>query len=85
MKITVTKDGKVFKDNILLNPRLLRGYLRVKVDGSTYSVHRLVALAYIHNPENKPCVCHKDNDRTNNHRYLGENVSFLAFSGKKLA
>ena len=29
-------------------------------------VHRLVALTYIPNPENKPCVCHKDNNRTNN-------------------
>lgn len=27
---------------------------------------RLVALTWIPNPENKPCVCHKDNDRTNN-------------------
>lgn len=59
MKITITKDGKVFKDDILLKPRLIRGYLKVKIEGSTYSVHRLVALAYIPNPENKPCVCNK--------------------------
>lgn len=30
-------------------------------------IHRLVAEAYIPNPLNKPCVCHKDNVRTNNH------------------
>lgn len=54
MKITITRDGNVFKDNILLKPRLIRGYLKVKIEGSTYSVHRLVAMTYIPNPKNKP-------------------------------
>lgn len=30
-------------------------------------IHRLVAEAYIPNPLYKPCVCHKDSNRDNNH------------------
>ena len=90
MKIIVTKDGKVFKDNTLLKPRLFKGYLRVKINGSTHLVHRLVALTYIPNPENKPCVCHKDNNRTNNrveNLYWGtvkENMSQASRDGRML-
>ena len=47
------------------------GYLRINLydDGvmKTFTVHRLVACAFINNPNDKECVDHIDNNRTNNH------------------
>lgn len=33
----------------------------------TFRIHRLVAAAFIPNPDNKPCIDHIDGDRANNH------------------
>ena len=33
----------------------------------TYPLHRIVADAFIPNPDNLPCINHKDEDPTNNH------------------
>ena len=46
------------------------GYMRVKlskgVNRGMYSVHRLVAMTFIENPNNYPVVHHKDTNRGNN-------------------
>ena len=42
------------------------GYLSVRTSDACYSVHRLVASAYIPNPLNKPEVNHKDGIKSNN-------------------
>lgn len=44
------------------------GYHTVKVAGKLRKVHRLVAEAFIPNPDNLPEVNHKDFNRANNHR-----------------
>lgn len=48
-----------------------KGYYVVKLHNSKkkkhFRINRLVAMVYIPNQDNKPCVCHKDNLRTNNH------------------
>ena len=70
----VTKDGKVYNirrnREVTIHPhyRTGRNIVHLYSNGKRYNlkVYRLVAEAYIPNPENKPCVCHKDNDRTNN-------------------
>ncbi len=42
------------------------GYKRVQVGGKTYKVHRLVAEAFIENPDWKKTVDHIDRNRANN-------------------
>ena len=80
LKTKYTKhDGRPYVT--LRNPKL--GIRRLA------KVHRLVALAYIPNPENKPCVCHKDNNPLNNHYknlYWGthqENMAQMVVDGRK--
>ena len=59
------------KDAILKPAKDNKGYLRVSLTKDkilkTYKVHRLVALAFIENPNNKPYVNHIDGNRANNH------------------
>lgn len=66
----VTRDGRVFSaraQRFLTPRRSNRGYLRVNLGARcTRSVHRLIAEAFVPNPDNKPQVNHKDGDRANN-------------------
>lgn len=59
------KTGRILKYNLTD-----RGYYRVKLYNNTchkdYRVHRLVAMAFIPNPNNFPQVNHKDECHTNN-------------------
>ena len=61
---------KFGKERILRTFKDGCGYLMVHLckDGKPkmFLVHRLVASSFLENPENLPCVNHKDEDKTNN-------------------
>ena len=75
-KVKNTKTGKILKGSVNR-----QGYLKVdlceNVIKKTFKVHRLVACAFIDNPDDKLCVDHKNNDKTNNH------ISNLRFATSK--
>ena len=56
--------------HMLIPQKDKKGYLRVRLSlhnkKATAKVHRLVAVAFIPNPERKPQVNHKDTDKSNN-------------------
>lgn len=69
---TVIRDGYgsvLFKGQIM-NQFENNGYMMVTLrkDGHkhNYKVHRLVMMAFEPNPDNLPCINHKDNNRKNN-------------------
>ena len=57
---------RLIKGKILKPGRSSNGYLSVNLCGSTNNVHKLVAEAFIPNPENKPCIDHINTDKMDN-------------------
>lgn len=82
-RYSVSCDGEVLCWNWCRTgkPRLCRlntnnGYLTIRIDGVLKRVHRLVAEAFIPNPQNKPCIDHVD---TNRQRNVIENLRWCTF------
>ena len=74
---SVTDDGRVFSLNYNhtgnkkeVKPGICRGYYRIGLwiggEPKNFFIHRLVALAFIPNPDNLPIINHKDENPSNN-------------------
>ena len=73
--------GNTFYASRILKPSLdTYGYpivgLRINDKMSTKTVHRLVAIAFVPNPDNKATVNHKDGNKLNNAAY---NLEWMTF------
>ena len=53
------------------------GYYRVSIRCKAYSIHRLLAIVFIPNPDNLPLIDHIDRNRTNNKL---ENLRWASYS-----
>ena len=67
----INEKGEILNkcNKILKNYLNKQGYLCVQLfkngTGKTFFVHRLVAISFVDNPHNYPCVMHLDNDKMN--------------------
>ena len=62
----VASDGRKLKRKYRKLRKTNNGYIIVVINKKTYLVHRLVAQAFIPNPNNLPEINHKDENKINN-------------------
>ncbi|CAB5212347.1 HNH nuclease [uncultured Caudovirales phage] len=64
----VYSDGRIYsvRRGIFLKTSIVRGYKKLDLYGKAHSIHRLVAQAFIPNPNNLPKINHINGDKTDN-------------------
>jgi|SaaInlV_100m_DNA_6_1039743.scaffolds.fasta_scaffold32852_2 hypothetical protein len=82
----VDNQGNVYSNRKFTKLTLIKqhkdayGYLRVKLLGQTKKTHRLVATAFVPNPEDKPTVNHINGVKTDNR---ADNLEWCSYSENK--
>lgn len=88
---TITSSGKIYnKFKKVMKCSNTKGYRKINLTKDkvvrTYKVHRLVAQAFLCNPEEYPEVDHRDEDKTNNDvsnlRWCSSQMNKNYFNGK---
>jgi hypothetical protein len=65
--VEVSDDGRVRRDGVEFVPSVdSRGYRQVAIKPKNLLLHRLVAIAFIPNPDGKRCVDHINGDKLDN-------------------
>ena len=71
----MSADGRRIKGKILTHYLTEKGYLRCFIYDKQIKIHRLVAQAFLPNPNNYPEVNHKDENKQNNMVWVNEDGS----------
>ena len=63
----ISRDGKIFNSrNEEKKQIIVNGYYIIKIKKKSYTVHRLIAMTYLKNPNNHPVINHIDENKLNN-------------------
>lgn len=68
-KYMIHRDSRIYskKTKRFMKFQVVNGYYTLILDKPRLSVHRLIAIQFLPNPENKNMVNHKDGNKLNNH------------------
>lgn len=68
LDIVCSSNGEIYaKSHTKHNSSSANKYRAITFKNKQYRVSRIVAQTFLPNPDNKPCVCHRDDDPSNNH------------------
>lgn len=64
----IHRDGRIWSLMLkrFIKQSASRGYLKIRLNGTLYSHHRILAIQFLPNPENKPNINHIDEIKSNN-------------------
>jgi len=73
----VKESNYYYNGKLLITSANSQGYIRLIINKKTYRLHRLIALKYIDNQNNYPCVDHIDGNKNNNSI---DNLEWVSYS-----